>query len=87
MPYINRVVGPVYLGKIEYVNAIISYFILFSGLGIPIYGLKLVARVRDNALELSKVICEIFIILLFTSLVSYLVLFRDIIKFTSICRL
>lgn len=75
MPYINRVVGPVYLGKIEYVNAIISYFILFSGLGIPIYGLKLVARVRDNALELSKVICEIFIILLFTSLVSYLVLF------------
>ena len=75
MPYINRVVGPVYLGKIEYVNAIISYFILFSGLGIPIYGLKLVARVRDNALELSKVICEIFIILLCTSLVSYLVLF------------
>ena len=75
MPYINRVIGPVYLGKIEYVNAIISYFILFSGLGIPIYGLKLVARVRDNALELSKVICEIFIILLCTSLVSYLVLF------------
>ena len=30
MPYINKVLGAENIGKVEYVNAIINYFLLFS---------------------------------------------------------
>lgn len=75
MPYITRVLGPDILGKIEYVNSIVSYFVLLSSLGIPIYGIKQIAKVRDNSSELSKVICELTIILVLTSLIAYIILF------------
>lgn len=75
MPYINRVLGPESLGKVEYVNTIINYFILFSALGIPMYGVRQIAKVRDNKEELSKSTFEILGILLITSLISYIVLF------------
>ncbi len=75
MPYINRVLGPEYLGKIEYIISIVNYFILFSGLGIPLYGVKQISKVRDNREELSKVICELLFLLLATTLTAYTVLF------------
>lgn len=75
MPYINNVLGPGNLGKVEYVNSIITYFILFSSLGIPVYGIRQIAKVRDNANELSKTVLEILGILLFTSLLAYIILF------------
>ena len=40
MPYINKILGPVNVGKVEYVNTIINYFVLFSALGIPMYGIR-----------------------------------------------
>lgn len=75
LPYISRVLGPEYLGKVEYINALIAYFILFSSLGIPLYGIKQVAKVRDNPQELSRLIAEIFILLFGTSFVAYCILF------------
>lgn len=75
IPYITRILGPQYLGKVEYVNSIIMYFVLFSGLGIPLYGIKEVAKVRNNAMALTRLIVEIFILLLGTSIISYLILF------------
>lgn len=75
MPYINRILGPEYLGKIEYIISIVNYFILFSGLGIPLYGVKQISKVRDDREELSKVICELGFLLLITTLIAYTVLF------------
>lgn len=80
MPYINNVLGPASLGKVEYVNSIISYFILFSALGIPMYGIRQVARSRNDANELSKNLIELLVILLFTSIISYAVLFSIILN-------
>lgn len=34
-PYITRILGVQNLGKVDYVNSVIMYFILFTGLGIP----------------------------------------------------
>lgn len=75
MPYINKVLGPESLGKVEYVNSIITYFILFSALGIPMYGIRQIAKVRNDAIELSKNLVEILLILLLTTVVAYIVLF------------
>ena len=53
-PYIARILGPKSLGKVEYVNSLITYFMLFTALGIPSYGIREVAKYRDNSKELSK---------------------------------
>ena len=43
-PYITRVLGPENLGKVEYANSIIIYLINFTALGIPVYGIREVAK-------------------------------------------
>ncbi|AKH95618.1 MULTISPECIES: flippase [Elizabethkingia] len=75
MPYINKTLGAVNIGKVEYINTIISYFILFSALGIPMYGIREIARVRDNDYLKNKTVIELLIILTFTSILSYIILF------------
>lgn len=75
MPYINRTVGVHVIGNVEYVLSIVNYFVLFSALGIPIYGIREIARVRDNVQEKTKVFVELFSILLITTFISYVVLF------------
>ena len=75
MPYVNRTIGVEGLGKIEYINSIITYFVLFSALGIPMYGIREIANRRDNLEERSKFVIELLSILFVTTLVSYFVLF------------
>ena len=87
MPYINRVIGVEGLGKVEYVNSIIAYFVLFSALGIPMYGIRETANRRDNLKEKSKLVIELLSILFVTSLVSYLIIFFVIINIHSLLDL
>lgn len=82
MPYVNRILGPANIGKIEYVNTIINYFILFSALGIPLYGIREIAKVRLDKKERDKTTIELLIILICTSVLSYLVLFGIIYQMT-----
>ncbi|MBD5408329.1 MAG: oligosaccharide flippase family protein [Treponema sp.] len=49
-PYISRVLGPESLGKVEFANSIVSYFVLFTALGIPTYGIRETARTRGESL-------------------------------------
>lgn len=74
MPYINKVLGPDSVGKVEYVNSIITYFILFSALGIPVYGIREVAKVKNDNFILSKTVIELLIILFLTTVISYIIL-------------
>lgn len=74
IPYATRILGAESLGKVEYVNSIITYFILFTALGIPNYGLREVARYRENKYKLSKVVIELGIILFITTVVGYIIL-------------
>ena len=75
MPYINRVLGAEYLGKVEYVNTIINYFVLFSALGIPMYGIREVSKVRDDKEKLFKLVSELYTIPFLTTIISYLFIF------------
>ena len=84
LPYINRVLGVENIGRIEYVNSIITYFILFSALGIPMYGIREVAKCRNNQELKSKFVIELLVILLITSLISFLVLFCFVINIGSL---
>lgn len=59
-PYITRVLLPEGTGKIAFANSIVSYFSMFAMLGIPTYGIRACAQVRDDKEELSKIVHEIW---------------------------
>jgi O-antigen/teichoic acid export membrane protein len=73
-PYVSRVLLPDGIGRISFATSLVSYFSLISQLGIPIYGIRATAKVRDNKQELSKTVQELFIINLVMTLVSYILL-------------
>lgn len=80
MPYVNNVLGPINVGKVEFINTIINYFILFSALGIPMYGVREIAKVRENTIERSKLTLELLSILIVTTAISYLLIFGVLIN-------
>ena len=61
-PYVSRILLPIGTGKVSFATSVISYFAMFAQLGIPTYGIRACAKVRDNRKKLSKTAQEIFII-------------------------
>lgn len=74
-PYVSRILNPVGMGKISFATSVIIYFSMFAQLGIPTYGIRACAKVRDDKAKLSKVVQEIIIINLVMCLVVYIVFF------------
>ena len=74
-PYISRILQPAGIGKISFATSVVSYFAMFAQMGIPTYGIRACAKVRDDREELSRTVHELFFINLGMSLVSYVALF------------
>lgn len=74
-PYVSRVLGPNGLGRVEFANSIVSYFVLFTALGIPTYGMREIARVRDNVFERSRTLWELTLVLTCTVAAGYVCYF------------
>ena len=72
-PYVSRILGPEGTGKVDFASSIMGYFSLFAQLGIPTYGIRACARVRDNKLQLSRTVAELMMINLIMTLFSYIV--------------
>lgn len=74
-PYVSRILLPEGTGKVSFAISLISYFLMFAQLGIPTYGVRACAKVRDNKVELSRTAQELLIINLVMSAISYVLLF------------
>lgn len=61
-PYVSRILLPVGTGKVSFATSLISYFAILAQLGIPTYGIRACAKVRDDKEKLSKTVQELFII-------------------------
>ncbi len=72
-PYISRVLMATGNGKVATASAVITYFNMFASLGIPTYGIRACAKVRDNKEKLSKTVQELLIINSITMLLTLLV--------------
>ena len=73
-PYISRVLMPAGTGKINFATSVINYFSMFAQLGIPVYGIRACAKVRDNREELTRTAHELLFINLIMSVISYIAL-------------
>ncbi|WP_443945484.1 flippase [Pedobacter sp. AW1-32] len=73
-PYASRVLGPDGMGAVNFADSFITYFLIFSALGIPLYGVREIAKVKGDRLALGKVFSELIFIHLVTSLLSIAIL-------------
>lgn len=73
-PYVSRVLGPDGYGRVGFATDVIAYFAMFANLGIPTYGIRVCAKVRDNRTELTRTAHELLIINLIMSALTYLLL-------------
>lgn len=61
-PYLARTLGPTQIGLLNFAEGIAKYFILLAALGIPIYGVREIAKQQDQASNRTKLFIEIFAI-------------------------
>lgn len=83
-PYISRTLSVDGVGKYNFANSIIGYFILLAGLGISVYAVREGAKLRDNRKLFSQFASHIFTINIISTFVSYVVLFIVLIISTSL---
>lgn len=60
--YVARVISPVGIGTVSFVESICRYAILIAALGIPVYGVREVAKLKEDKVELSKLCSELLTI-------------------------
>ena len=67
-PYVSRVLQAAGNGKVSFVASVANYFMMIASLGIPTYGVRACAQVRDDKDKLSKTTQEIFLINIVTTI-------------------
>lgn len=70
-PYASRIMGPTGIGQVNFYNSIIGYIVLFTSLGIPMYAVREVAKVRDDIVKMNRTVMEIFLLSSFLTLLGY----------------
>lgn len=72
-PYVSRILMPEGIGQIQFYQSIINYIAIFSALGIPLYAVKEIAKVRDNIYLRSKTAIEVLVLFVSLTLIGYLI--------------
>lgn len=58
-PYVSRVLGVAQIGEINFASSFVNWFVLLSSLGFTTYGIREIARIREDRERLNKVFSEI----------------------------
>lgn len=78
-PYVSRILLETGTGKVSFATSLISYFLMIAQLGIPTYGVRACAKVRDDRRALTRTAQELLIVNLVMSVISYAMLFLALI--------
>ena len=70
-PYAARVLLADGIGQVQFFTSIIAYISLFAGIGIPLYAVREIARVRDDAPGQAKTAVEILLLHFLLTLAGY----------------
>lgn len=68
-PYLARTLGPEHVGLLNFAESFARYFVLVAAFGIPIYGVREIAKSQKDKVALTKIFIEIFLINLIATMV------------------
>lgn len=72
-PYAARILLPEGIGTVNFLNSIISYIVLLTSLGIPLYAVKEVAKYHDKKVQRDKITVEIIILSSILCFLGYII--------------
>jgi O-antigen/teichoic acid export membrane protein len=72
-PYVSRVLGVENIGIVNFATTYASYFALFAALGIPIYGIREIAKHNNDPNGRNQIFSELFLINCFSTVIFSLV--------------
>ena len=73
-PYVSRILGPEGFGRVSFATSVVAYFNMLAQLGIPTYGIRICASLRDDREALTRTAHELLLINLLMGLLSWLML-------------
>ena len=71
-PYASRILLPEGIGKVNYANSIVTYFIIIAELGIGKYATREASKIKNDKSLLSKFTKEMILLSLIATIFSYL---------------
>ena len=75
LPYVTRILSPESIGHVYFYLNILSYITLFTALGIPLYGVREVAKCRNDEINRNKLSLELLILHLILTAFAYFIVF------------
>ena len=72
-PIVFHRLGVSGIGIVLFVQNIVAYFVLFANMAIPNYGIRQVARVRDNQVQLQRTFSELFSLQICQNIIFWLI--------------
>lgn len=83
-PYVSRILQADGIGKYNFSNSIVSYFLLIAALGVTNYAVREGAKLRDNREKFSTFASQVFTINLVSTLAAYVLLFISLVSFNNL---
>jgi O-antigen/teichoic acid export membrane protein len=80
-PYASRILGPDGIGKVQFVFSFAQYFALIASIGIPVYGMKEIAKYKNDKEGRSQVFSELIVIYLLSTVCLFLIYLSVILVF------
>jgi O-antigen/teichoic acid export membrane protein len=81
-PYAAKILGPVGIGKVQFILSFSQYFALIAALGIPIYGVRIISQSAHNSKLLYKNLGELLYIHIVCSVVITIIYVITIVSFS-----
>ena len=81
-PYAAKILGPVGIGKVQFILSFTQYFALIAALGIPIYGVRVISQSAHDSKLLYKNLGELLSIHIVCSIIISIIYFATIISFS-----
>lgn len=73
-PYISRILLPEGTGRVSFATSLIYYFNMFAQMGIPTYGVRACAKVREDKVALTRTAHELLFMNILMSILAYIAL-------------
>lgn len=71
IPYVSRVLGPTGVGRVGFIDSFTYYFVTLAEFGIMVYGIREVAKEKNDHQNLSRVVSELMTLHIISSLCTF----------------
>ena len=69
-PYAARILGPNGIGEAQFIFSYAQYFALFAALGIPVYGIKEIAKANNDPVATKSTFFSLSALFFITSIIA-----------------